>query len=80
MNLADAWVDRYRPSTLNDLCLDPKIKERITSWGKDIPHLLLVGNAGIGKCLDGDEEIEILTDSEEEYEKLISFLGKGKTV
>lgn len=48
--LDDLWCEKYRPQKLEDLCLHPKLRERIESWGKEsIPHLLLVGAAGIGK-------------------------------
>lgn len=43
------WVERYRPSKLSDLCISEDIKKKILDWGNEIPHLLLIGNAGTGK-------------------------------
>lgn len=49
MKITDLWVEKYRPQTLDDICLKEDIKERILAWGDKIPHILLVGNVGIGK-------------------------------
>lgn len=49
MKIKDMWVDRYRPSTMDDICLDDSIKKRIVAWGDKIPHLLLIGPVGVGK-------------------------------
>lgn len=43
------WVEKYRPSSLDEICLRDDIKKRIIAWGTEIPHLLLVGPVGIGK-------------------------------
>jgi hypothetical protein len=45
------WFEKYRPNKLDDLILDPEVKKRIQNFvdAKAIPHLLLVGSAGIGK-------------------------------
>jgi replication-associated recombination protein RarA len=43
------WIERYRPTTLDDICLSKDIKDLIVSWGNEIPHLLLIGNPGVGK-------------------------------
>lgn len=43
------WVEKYRPSTLDDLIIDDTNKNIINSYGKNIPNLLFCGNAGIGK-------------------------------
>lgn len=49
MSVNDLWIEKYRPQTLNEMCLNEEIKEKILSWNKSIPHLLLVGRPGIGK-------------------------------
>ncbi len=43
------WVEKYRPKTLEDLCLAESIRSKIIDWGNEIPHLLFIGNAGVGK-------------------------------
>ena len=43
------WVEKYRPHTLDDLCISEETKDIIKSFGKEIPNLLLTGNAGVGK-------------------------------
>lgn len=45
------WVEKYRPQTLDEMCISPKNKKIIGEWGKseEIPHLLLLGAPGLGK-------------------------------
>jgi DNA polymerase III delta prime subunit len=46
------WVERYRPSKLEDyVWSDAAQKEQVMAWVKDgnIPNLLLSGSAGVGK-------------------------------
>jgi DNA polymerase III delta prime subunit len=47
--LKAVWVEKYRPKTLNDLCISESTKEKITKYGDEIPNLLFVGNCGTGK-------------------------------
>jgi DNA polymerase III gamma/tau subunit len=49
MNLQDIWVEKFRPSTLDDLIIDDTNKSIIKSFGKNIPNLLLCGSPGTGK-------------------------------
>ena len=42
---------------------------------KTIPNLMLCGSAGTGKCLDPNEQIEVMM-SEELYSKFIEFKNK----
>jgi DNA polymerase III delta prime subunit len=45
------WVEKYRPKTLNEMCLEDDIKQLIINYTnkQEIPNLLLVGKPGIGK-------------------------------
>ena len=43
------WVERYRPKSLDELCINEKTKKKIISWGQDIPHLLFTSTPGQGK-------------------------------
>jgi len=45
------WVERYRPTTLDDYIGNEEIKEKVKLYieSGDIPHLLLCGPAGTGK-------------------------------
>lgn len=45
------WYEKYRPKTLEDLVLTPELRKEIEKFKElnEIPHLLLVGEAGIGK-------------------------------
>lgn len=72
----EIWVERYRPKTLDDLLIDGYVRKIIEDFEKEIPHLLLTGSPGVGKCLDGDEELEIFVESEEEYKNILEFLEK----
>ncbi len=45
------WTEKYRPQTLNDIVNQRDIISRLKTFvtEKNIPHLLLVGPAGVGK-------------------------------
>lgn len=43
------WVERYRPTTLDDLCVTPDVRELISSFKDEIPNLLFIGTPGTGK-------------------------------
>ena len=51
MNKDILWVERYRPSTVEDLILPEGIKNtfREIIGGDKIPNLILSGSAGTGK-------------------------------
>jgi Holliday junction resolvasome RuvABC ATP-dependent DNA helicase subunit len=70
------WVEQYRPSKLEDYVGNEHLKSKVEGYLEtgDIPHLLLYGKAGTGKCLDYTEEIEIEMDlSDDEYEILKKY-------
>ena len=70
------WCEKYRPTDLGDYIGNESIKDtcRIYLKKQDIPHLLLFGPPGTGKCLDGDEFIDIKMDvSEDEYKILKKY-------
>ena len=74
MNKDILWVERYRPSTIDDLILPESIKttfSEIISQGK-IPNLILSGSAGTGKtsaamvlCKSLDCDYMIINGSDE---------------
>ena len=45
------WVEKYRPTKLEDMILDDEVKTTFDNWVSEgqIPHLLLVGTQGSGK-------------------------------
>jgi replication factor C small subunit len=46
------WVERYRPNTIDGyVFVDDRMKEQVTNWiaTGTMPHLLLSGEAGVGK-------------------------------
>ena len=52
MNIFDSlWVEKYRPAILDDIVLTPENRKIFDSFRKSgqIPNLLFIGNAGIGK-------------------------------
>ncbi len=64
-NIADAlWVEKYRPKTINDVVLQPDQYHFLNQCieKKEVPHLLLIGIQGSGKCHDGEVMIDIWTD------------------
>ncbi len=48
---SDMWAEKYRPQTLDDIVNQRDIVNRLKTFvtEKNIPHLLLVGPAGVGK-------------------------------
>lgn len=70
------WTEKYRPSRLEDYVGNEHLKSKVAGYleSGDIPHLLLCGKAGTGKCLDYTEEVEIEMElSEDEYEILKKY-------
>jgi len=50
MSLYDQlWVEKYRPTKLEDLVLSEKNRKFFSEINEDTPHLLLYGNPGTGK-------------------------------
>jgi replication factor C small subunit len=51
LNFNNLWIEKYRPHSIGELCLDADVKNLITGYAaqKEIPNLLLVGRPGIGK-------------------------------
>lgn len=50
--MKELWVEKYRPTTIDEYVFkDSHQKQQVERWinDKSIPHLLLSGNAGIGK-------------------------------
>ncbi len=50
--MKELWVEKYRPNTIDGYVFrDDHQRKQVQTWIKDqsIPHLLLSGNAGIGK-------------------------------
>ena len=43
------WVEKYRPTTLNDIILDERTLSVVKEFKDEIPNLLFVGNPGTGK-------------------------------
>jgi hypothetical protein len=78
--MKELWVEAYRPKTVDGYVFrDDHQRKQVETWVKDksIPHLLLSGSAGIGKCLDGNEEIlveiDITTLTSDQIERLSKF-------
>jgi len=71
------WCERWRPTMLSEYIGNPHLKEKVAGYieTSDIPHLLLFGKAGTGKCLDYSELIDIkMRVSDDEYQ-ILKFLN-----
>lgn len=74
----DLWVEKYRPNSLKDYVFKNKdVKDQIEYMIRNpenkripIPHLLFSGSAGTGKCIDGSENITIITEG---FKSVITF-------
>ena len=43
------WTEKYRPQSLEDMCLTDDVREHFSKLDDDTPHLLLYGSPGVGK-------------------------------
>lgn len=61
------WVEKYRPRKIEDLRLPEEYMNDFKSFikNKNLPHVLLYGPPGGGKCVDGDEIIEVYIEIDE---------------
>ena len=48
-NFQHLWVEKFRPKTLKDLCIDDGLRLKLESFKEEIPNLLFCGNVGCGK-------------------------------
>lgn len=67
MTTQKLWVDKFNPKTIDDCVLPPNLKERLLNIVEsgNLPNLLLVGDAGMGKttaakCLCNQLELDVL--------------------
>jgi replication-associated recombination protein RarA len=62
--LNSLWVEKYRPKKLEDVVLSDQQRGFLSKCVEncEIPHLLLIGPPGSGKCHDGEELLEIYID------------------
>ena len=51
MNISDIWCEKYRPSTLEEIVLNPNTRNYFNKVREDknIPNVMFVGRPGIGK-------------------------------
>ena len=75
------WTEKFRPKLLADYVFrDTNQQNTINKWVEDgiIPHLLFSGSPGVGKCLGGDEiinvKIDISTLSPSQIDKLKKYI------
>jgi DNA polymerase III delta prime subunit len=51
---SSGWADKYKPQKIEDLILPEECRQRVEAWAtaEKLPHILIVGQGGIGKtCL-----------------------------
>lgn len=55
------WCEKYKPKDIDDVLISDEHKTKFKEFlqHNDIPHLLFSGNAGNGKCVSYDTEIEV---------------------
>lgn len=67
MGIKQLWVESHRPATLDGYVFkDENQKRQIESWikAKSIPNCMFSGGPGTGKCLLGNEFIDILVSKD----------------
>ena len=72
------WCEEYRPKDLSTYIGNDHITSKVKIYieSEDIPHLLLHGIQGTGKCLDFSENVDVEIElTEKEVEKLKEKLG-----
>lgn len=69
------FVEKYRPKTINDCILPPRLKDFFNAQVKkdNLQNMILLGGAGTGKCLGYDTEVELMV-GDEVYEKIRHFV------
>jgi len=75
------WVDQYRPKFLADyVWADESQRQQVQNWvrEKHLPNLLLSGGPGIGKCLGGNERINIRLDKSKLTPAQLAYLDAIK--
>ncbi len=80
MNLEQAvFAEKYRPKTIDDCILTDPVRKQFKDMVQSgsVPHCLMAGAAGTGKCLDPNEEIEVFM-SDEIFNKYFSSSSTGK--
>ena len=49
-NIKNTWVNKYKPTNIDDILLDKNLKAIIKSFTIDnLKHIILYGDSGIGK-------------------------------
>lgn len=72
----DLWVEKYRPTTLDEYITSTDLKEKFKSYidNQNIGNLLFEGPPGTGKCLDASTLIDIEIElTEKEFEQLKKY-------
>lgn len=72
------WVDKYKPHSVDDFVwVNQNQRQQVEKWieSKSPAHLLLSGEAGVGKCLHYDELITVRGIDSTNSEKVIA-IGK----
>ena len=79
--IQNLWVEKWRPNTLEGYVFkNADHKQQIQYWIEQgsIPNLLLSGSAGIGKCLCGNELVDVQIDTSTLSDEKIKKLEKYK--
>lgn len=72
------WVEQYRPKSKDDYVFkDDKQRKQIDNWlkGGALPHMMISGSPGTGKCLSPDTLINIRVDVDKLTDKQRQLLG-----
>lgn len=75
------WVEKWRPKSVDEyVFVDERQKQTIMQWIKNgmIPHLLLSGDPGTGKCLGYTQEVDVRIDTTHLTSEQLSKLEQYK--
>lgn len=69
------WVEKYRPNTIAECALPESMKNFFSAMVQkgNIQNLMLIGGAGLGKCLGYDTKLTLIVSDE----ILADMLAKG---
>lgn len=72
--LSNVWTLKYSPKTIDDLLLSEENRQFFSALTGLTNNLLFLGTPGQGKCLSGDELLDIYVP-DKLYDSIVKFIS-----